>query len=224
MKYQVIIPARKGSKRFPGKNKHKLSGVPLILHSVKYALEFFQPTEIWVNTDDTDIVEICKPFNVNFTIRPDHLGSDLTSTADVLEYQHRVFKLLGVTCEAMILLQPTNPIRPINLLTDVIFAFERSSRNSVATFSTLKKKFGSLKSGFFEPGNYKPGQRMQDVHNFIFENGLIYITKISSVEKGEIITSDVLPFMIDSIESRIDIDEIEDLYFAEYILKNFKNG
>jgi N-acylneuraminate cytidylyltransferase len=218
MKYQVIIPARKGSKRFPRKNTHELGGVPLFLHSVKYALEFFQPNEIWVNTDDTDIAEICKPFNVNVTIRPVHLGSDLTSTADVLEYQHRVFKLSGVICEAMILLQPTNPIRPFNLMTDVIFAFERSSRNSVATFSTLNKKFGSLKSGYFEPENYKPGQRMQDLDNFIFENGLIYITKISSIEKGEIMTSDVLPFMVDSIESRIDIDEIEDLYFAEYIL------
>lgn len=38
-KYITIIPARGGSKRFPGKNTHVLNGKPLICHSIEYSLQ-----------------------------------------------------------------------------------------------------------------------------------------------------------------------------------------
>ena len=37
--YLAVIPARGGSKRLPGKNTRLLGGEPLLVHSIKFALE-----------------------------------------------------------------------------------------------------------------------------------------------------------------------------------------
>ena len=220
MNYQVIIPARGGSKRFPKKNIHLLNGVPLIAHSILFALKTFDKTNIWVNTDDEEIALISKKYGVNITIRPIDLGSDIASTADVLYFQNIFFNANNIPCDAMILLQATNPIRPQNLIYSAISEFEKSNRNSLASFSTLNRKFGKINNFFFTPTNYKPGQRMQHIEPDYFENGLIYITNIASIQQKEIITSDVFPLLIDSEESLVDIDEPKDMLFAEFLLKN----
>jgi len=53
------------------------------------------------------------------------------------------------------------------------------------------------------------------------ENGLIYIVKKQAIKEKVIITQDVYPLVINTIESLVDIDEPEDIKFAEYlIIKN----
>ena len=116
-------------------------------------------------------------------------------------------------------MQATNPIRPEKLIFDCINNFEKSSRGSLASFTKLNKKYGRIKDGYFNPRNYIPGQRMQDIFPDYFENGLIYITKIENILKGEVISEDVFPFIYNGIESNVDIDEIDDLVFAEYVFK-----
>jgi N-acylneuraminate cytidylyltransferase len=220
LNYQVIIPARGGSKRFPKKNIHLLNGIPLIAHSILFALKSFDKTNIWVNTDDEEIALIAKNYGVNITIRPKELGSDNASTADVMFFQSTFFMDNNIPCDAMILLQATNPIRPQNLIHAAISEFETNNRNSLASFSSLNRKFGKINNSFYTPTNYKPGQRMQDIEPDYFENGLIYITNIASIQQKEIITSDVFPLLIDGEDSLVDIDEPKDMLFAEFLLKN----
>ena len=219
MNYQVIIPARGESKRFPKKNIHLLNGIPLIAHSILFAKKNFSEKKIWVNTDDEAIAAIAENYGVNVTARPKELGSDTALTADVLFYQNEYFSLNNIQCDAMILLQATNPLRPNNLLDVAIKQYELNKRNSLASFSILNKKFGKIRSNFFVPSNYIPGQRMQDIEPDYFENGLIYITHIKSIQKKEIVTADVLPLIINSAESLVDIDELQDILFAEFLIK-----
>lgn len=220
MSYQVIIPARGGSKRFPKKNLCLLNGIPLIAHSILFAITYFSRNNIWVNTDDTEIAAVAEHYGVNVTIRPDELGSDTASTADVLFYQNEYFKLNDIECNAMVLLQVTNPLRPKNLMEIAIHHYEVNNRNSLASFSSLNKKFGKIKSNFFEPANYIPGQRMQDIEPDYYENGLIYITNTKSIQQKEIITADVFPLIIDSVEAMVDIDEPQDILFAEFLIQH----
>jgi CMP-N-acetylneuraminic acid synthetase len=222
MNYQVVIPARGGSKRFPRKNVIDFCGKPLIAHTIEYALNSFSSNKIWVNTDDEEIRQIALGYGIEVTIRPDSLGSDISSTVDVLSFQCQQFKKDSILCDAIILLQATNPIRPIELIFDCIKNFERTSRGSLASFSKLNKKYGRIKDDYFKPKNYIPGQRMQDIVPDYFENGLIYITKIENLIKGEVITKDVFPFIYNGIESIVDIDEVNDLTFAEYVYKKLK--
>jgi len=222
MNYQIIIPARGGSKRFPGKNIALLDNKPLIQHTIEYALINGYQNQIWVNTDDNLIADISKKEGVYITIRPDELGGDFVPTIDVLKHQLAFFRENNIPCDAIILLQATNPLRPINLLKEAVLIYESCSRESLGTFSKLNKKFGAIKDGLFIPENYIPGQRSQDLEKLFFENGLLYITSANSILKGNIITDDVYPMVIDDFETNIDIDEPSDMILAEFIIN--KNG
>ena len=220
--YKVIIPARKNSKRYPRKNIQLLNGIPLIAHSIEFALKSFSNDKIWVNTDDESIWEIASHYRVQITERPTDLARDNTSTAEVLFFQDEFFTKNKVEYDSMILLQPTNPLRPDGLIEGAINLFESNKRQSLASFSILNRKYGKIKSDYFFPENYKPGQRIQDIEPDYFENGLIYITCKEAIRNNVIITSDVLPLIISDIESSVDIDEPSDMIFAEFLLNKRK--
>ncbi len=223
MKYKIIIPARGGSKRFPGKNIALLGGIPLIAHTILFCQEInLLNAELWVNTDDVEIEKIAKSYNCNIFKRSNNLGTDFTSTAEVLKEQvESILKTEG-EFDAVILLQVTNPLRLKSTLLDAIEQFESSGRTSLATFSNLNRKIGYIENGFFKPINYFPGQRMQDIKPCYYENGSIYISKVSEILKGNVIGDDVLTYIDNDEFSSIDIDEKNDLIFAEYIFEKFK--
>jgi N-acylneuraminate cytidylyltransferase len=137
-----------------------------------------------------------------------------------LFFQQELFAQNNIACDAQILLQVTNPLRPENLMTEAIELFENSGRNSLASFTVLNRKYGKIRMNQYIPENYKPGQRMQDIDPDYYENGLIYIAKAQSILNKEIITGDVFPFIYNGIEAAVDIDEPTDMLFAEFLLKN----
>jgi CMP-N-acetylneuraminic acid synthetase len=221
MIYQILIPARSGSKRFPGKNLYPLGGLPLIAHTIKFALKSFDCDKIWVNSDDNNILEEAKKMGVCLTKRPIHLADDLTPTSEVCKFQINEFDRLGIKCDALILLQVTSPFRPDGLIEKCTSIFEKNNRDSLATFSVINKKIGEINSNFYNPINYVPGQRSQDKKNEYFENGLLYITKVKALKMNHILTENVFPFIVDDISSQVDIDYPEDMLWAEFVLNNF---
>jgi N-acylneuraminate cytidylyltransferase len=219
MNFKIIIPARANSKRLPGKNMKLLGQKPLIQYSIDFALNNFSKNDIWVNTDDHKVIEFAKQNGIMTLLRPNNLATDHTATVDVLKFHVKYFQEQNIDCDAIILLQPTNPFREDNLLKISIEKFKKSKRNSLATFTKSEKKLGSIENNLFKPTNYLPGQRSQDLEKSYFVNGLLYIVKCDSILAGKIITDDVFPLVCDNFESSIDIDYIEDFMFAETLLK-----
>ena len=219
MNYQIIIPARSNSKRLPGKNMKVLGDKPLIQYSIDFALKHFSGETIWVNSDDLQIIKFAKQKGIRTLLRPKELATDFSSTADVLKFQVNYFKEKNIACDAIILLQPTNPFREDDLLKEALSNFQKRERNSLATFSVSEKKLGKIENNSFIPTNYVPGQRSQDLEKSYFENGLLYITKCDSILEGKVITEDVYPIICDTLEATVDIDYSEDFIFAESLLK-----
>jgi len=58
MKVVAIIPARGGSKGVPGKNKKPVAGKPLISYTIDAALQSNLLSEVWVSSDDPEIIAI----------------------------------------------------------------------------------------------------------------------------------------------------------------------
>jgi len=56
--YNIVIPSRMGSSRFPGKPLHPLNGKPMILHVIDRARES-RAANIVVATDDERIAKLC---------------------------------------------------------------------------------------------------------------------------------------------------------------------
>ncbi|MGJ8684499.1 MAG: cytidylyltransferase domain-containing protein [Nonlabens sp.] len=219
MKSVIIIPARGGSKRLPGKNLKLLEGKPLIDYSIEYALENRGLVdEIVVSSDDEAILSHAQSMGVNIHVRNSDLATDFATTASVLK---NVVEESAFNYDNVILLQPTNPFRPAQLLDDSLELFNNSNASSFFTVSTLHDKLGTITDDNFKPANYKFGERSQDLNPLYYENGLLYITKSESILKGEIMTEDNIVQVIDHLVAQVDIDTLVDFEFAAFVHKKW---
>ncbi len=219
MKNIAIIPARGGSKRLPNKNTLLLDGIPLIAHSIIYALNNKTIIDaVFVSTNDEKIKEIALKYGAKVIDRPNELSGDLEPTVSALK--HCLESINDASIENVILLQPTNPLRPENLLREAYQVYNENCYDSLFTVTRNNQKFGKIKNNKFVPFNYEIGQRSQDLEPIYFENGLLYITNSKSIKKGEIISKNAFPFIINHIFAQVDIDTQEDFDYAEYLYNN----
>jgi len=217
-KYIVIIPARGGSKRFPNKNITLLGGIPLLVHSINYA-KTNKINKIVVTTDDLKIKEIALKNGVDVIDRPKELSGDTATTVSAIKH---VLENVEETFDNVILLQPTNPLRPKNLLKDALKKYEEGNCDSLMTVTRNEQKFGKIAEDKFVPFNYKIGQRSQDLEPLYFENGLLYITKASLISENKILGKNNYPFIVNHPFAKVDIDTKEDLEYAKYLLSKRK--
>ena len=221
MKNIAIIPARGGSKRIPEKNIQLFGGLPLLVHSIQYALANSAFIDaVYVSTDDLAIKEIALAYGAKVIDRPDHLSGDLEPTITTVQH---VLGNLGFEVENVILLQPTNPLRPLNLLKKCFEKFQNGKVDSLFTVTQNYQKFGKITSGTFVPFNYEIGQRSQDLEPLYFENGLLYITKAKSILENKIITENAFPYLVSHIFANVDIDTKEDMEYAAYLYQKITN-
>lgn len=119
MNIAIIIPARGGSKRIPGKNMKVLGDAPLLSWTMSCASQFVyefrtQVTCDWnpasyVSTDDPAIYGFCfdAPDGNIVVLRPDALAQDDTPTLAVIQHHLREMPEVDIC----VVLQPTNPFR-----------------------------------------------------------------------------------------------------------------
>ena len=218
MKNIAIIPARGGSKRIPEKNIKLFAGVPLLAHSILYAQQNETLIdEIYVSTDIIEIKKIAIQYGAKVIDRPEHLSGDLEPTITALKHV-----LESIDCsdvESVVLLQPTNPLRPQDLLKQAFEIYNNSNCDSLFTVSRNHQKFGKIIGHKYHPFNYNIGQRSQDLEPLYFENGLLYITKADLILKDIIISENAYPLEVDHVFAKVDIDTFEDLDYADFINK-----
>lgn len=217
MKTIAIIPARGGSKRLHNKNILPLGGIPLIAHSILYAKKNSAIIDaIYVSTDDATIKKIALEYGAQVIDRPESLSGDLEPTVSALK---QVLESIEGEVEHVILLQPTNPLRPQDLLAAAFEVYQQGKYDSLFTVSRNHQKLGKIVEKTFHPFNYAIGQRTQDLEPLFFENGLLYISKASLILQEIIISENAFPFEVNSIFANVDIDTQDDLDYAEYLLK-----
>lgn len=215
MRNVVIIPARGGSKRLPDKNIRLLGGVPLVAHSILYAQA--NPdlvSEIYISTDSAQIADIAQQYGAKVIDRPESLSGDQEPTVTALK--HAVQQLGNVN--NIILLQPTNPLRPKNLLAAAFEIYRAEKCNSLFTVTRNYHKFGRISDGRFIPFNYSIGQRSQDLEPLYFENGLLYIAGAENIMNNVLISDDAYPMIVDHVYATVDIDTETDFEYAQFLM------
>lgn len=214
----AIIPARGGSKRLPHKNTLLLGNYPLLVHSILFAQSNSEIIdEIYVSTDDTTIKEIAIQFGAKVIDRPEAISGDFEPTVSALKH---VLDSIEEQIENVILLQPTNPLRPKNLLKECFAKFKETNSDSLFTVSQNHHKLGKIQDSKFQPFNYEIGQRSQDLEPLYFENGLLYITKAKTILEDKIISENAFPYIVNHIFASVDIDTKQDFDYAAYLLKS----
>ncbi len=123
----ILIPARYGSSRFPGKPVALLAGKPLIQHVYEAASQVPDISDVRVVTDDDRIVRAVKDFGgqVMVVTSPCRTGTDRVAKAAA-----------DMNCSVIVNLQADEiPLDPF-LLSDVIAPFVMSD----AEIGTLKRR------------------------------------------------------------------------------------
>lgn len=218
MRTIAIIPARGGSKRLPNKNIKMLNGIPLIAHSINYAkVNSNVIDDVYVTTDNDAIKRVALDYGAKVIDRPKELSGDLEPTVTAIQHALTILK----DVKTVILLQPTNPLRPISLLKDAYESYCNNDSDSLFTVSRDHKKLGKINNNIYTPFNYKIGQRSQDLEPLFFENGLLYITNTLLINKDLIFNESSIPFVINHKFAGVDIDTQDDFDFATFVLKNY---
>jgi len=88
-----IIPARKNSRRIPGKNIKMFYGKPIIAYSIESAIESGLFDHVIISTDGEDIARIAKEYGVKAMIRSPHLSVNEVGTQEVAR---DVIQTLGI--------------------------------------------------------------------------------------------------------------------------------
>ncbi len=219
MKTIAIIPARGGSKRLPGKNILSLGGLPLIAHSILYAQKHAFIDAVYVSTDCSEIKKVALEYGAIVIDRPEALSGDFEPTVSALQHVLESIALV----DNVVLLQPTNPLRPDNLLNDAFQIFVEKQVESLFTVSRNHHKLGKITHGQFVPFNYEVGQRSQDLEPLYYENGLLYIAKTSVILQNEIITKEAFPLEVNHVFANVDIDTREDFEYAQCLFERLKD-
>jgi len=215
-----IIPARAGSKGVIGKNKRLIEDIPLIEYTINAAKKSKALTKLVISTDDMDVVKIANLNNVEVIKRPSGISGDTALVEDAVK---NCLEQIDIDFDAILLLQPTAPLRSSEDIDSAIELFSESN-NRVCSVCLCEdnhparmyfNKNGVLQSLFPEFSQ----KRRQDLPNIYHRNGAIYIfTKAHLYDEG-IIGSNMTPYKM-NIESSINIDSEFDLVLFETLIKN----
>tara|TARA_B110000467_G_C18292063_1_gene465480 strand:+ start:832 stop:1500 length:669 start_codon:yes stop_codon:yes gene_type:complete len=211
----VIIPARGGSKRLPRKNIKELAGKPLLTYSIEYAQQQIEG-DVLVSTDDEEIAQIARKHGAEVQLRPAELAMDDTPTIDVLK---QLLSTVEKEYDFVVLLQPTNPLRPETLFQEAWTLLQKEGGRSLLTVSLNQHKLGKINCNRFQPYTYQFGQRSQDLDPLYYENGLLYIATVSLVKSGVLMDENSIAMPIDHPYATVDIDDEMDWQWAEFLMQ-----
>ena len=79
----VVIPARFGSRRLPGKPLKKILGIPMIIRTSMQCLKVVKRSQLIVATDDKRIQRCCKKYSINSILTSKNCKTGTDRVAEV---------------------------------------------------------------------------------------------------------------------------------------------
>lgn len=225
----AIIPARSGSKGLINKNIKMLNGRPLIAYTIEAALKSGIFNDVIVSTDSQEYADIAIKYGASVPfLRPKELSLDDTTSNDVIEYILLKMKYIGKEYENFMLLQPTSPLRDDKDILGAFSTFISKSANSVVSMCECEHSpilFKQLSENTCLDGFLSniDKVRRQDLMQYYRLNGAMYISKVDYFLKYKNFYKEKSYAYIMSKEKSIDIDDIFDFKFAEFLLSMKSN-
>jgi CMP-N-acetylneuraminic acid synthetase len=220
-----LIPARGGSKGIVRKNLASLGGRPLIEHTVKAAQRAQAMTEVWVSSDDDEILQVAAALGACTLRRPAVLADDQASAIDVVS--HFLASLPRQVLDAdpiIVYLQPTSPFRRERHIDEALAGMVRCGADAAVGVVALSKSpfkafcldgDGRLLSLFDER---QSNMRRQDLPTCYLPNGAIYAFRVSAFRtRAGFPSNGAWPYLM-SDEDSIDIDSAQDLARAQALI------
>jgi CMP-N,N'-diacetyllegionaminic acid synthase len=236
MKVLGVITARGGSKGIPGKNLKLLAGKPLIVYTIEAAARAGVFDRVIVSTDDRAIADVARgegcevPF-----LRPPELARDDTPHLAVM--QHAVAWLRDHEAyqpDAVMILQPTSPLRRAEDIRDAAALLQHSGADSVLTVSEVSPHMHPMRAlrvaddgsaTLFATGEpvRRRINRRQDLPPAWVMNGAVYAFRTAVLFAGEpSLYGDRTVALKMPAPYGLSIDEPDDWVAAEAALNTFE--
>jgi len=215
----IVIPARGGSKGIPRKNLRNLAGKPLIAYSIATALKSsFQP-DVYVSSEDFEILSMAKKLGAQTHLRPEKLSTDLVTLDPVIfDAYEQVKTAKKKEYDLIVTLQPTSPLLKTNSLDKAItFLLEHPEYDTILS-SVKKLGLSWRKDGEQFLPNFTKRLNRQELQPTYYETGGFLICRGSNITATSRLGKQVYLFELDHKEG-IDIDDYEEWNLCDYYLK-----
>jgi CMP-N,N'-diacetyllegionaminic acid synthase len=233
LKVLGLITARGGSKGIPGKNLRPLAGKPLLEYTIDAACESRALDRVLLSTDDPAIAAAAsaRGCEVPF-LRPAELARDETPHLPVVQHVVRwLEEHEGYRPDAVMILQPTSPLRRPEDITASIALLERSGADSVLSVSEVPAHVHPMKTLRLDDQDqavlFVTGEpvrrrinRRQDLPPVWTMNGAIYACRTEALFAAEpsLYGDRTVAYRMPAIYG-ISIDDLDDWAAAEHALK-----
>jgi CMP-N,N'-diacetyllegionaminic acid synthase len=218
-----IIPARGGSKAFPGKNISLIRGKPLITYSILHAQESQYVDKVYVSTDDPEIAAVSLSAGAEVIQRPAELSTDTASSELALIHTlAKIEKTTGIIPELVVFLQCTSPLRTAFDIDRAVEQLRSENADSLLSVSPTHRFLWHQVNGVAKSINYDYFHRLrrQDLNPQYMENGSIYIFKPWVLkELNNRLGGKISLFVMDEAQSW-EIDSLEDFQYIEFLMNH----
>jgi CMP-N,N'-diacetyllegionaminic acid synthase len=227
-----LIPARGGSKSIPRKNLATLAGKPLLAWTAEAALGARRLGRIVLSTDDEEIADAGRRLGLDVPfLRPAELAQDDTPMLPVMRHAADWCAARGDALDAVVLLQPTSPLRrALHIDEAVALLLADGAADSVVSIVPVPHQFSPVSVMRLEGGRlspFLPGPpilRRQDKPLVYARNGPAVLgVRIEALRRGVLYGPTTLGYVMDA-RSSLDIDDPDDLWLAEQILRKDGHG
>lgn len=225
----TIIPARGGSKGIPKKNIIDVNGKPLIAYTIEPAIQALREglvDKVIVSTDSEEIAELAATCGAEIPfLRPESISGDKAKSIEFIQHALQYYDKRGERFDAVLLLQPTSPLRTIEDIRSAIKLYRESGNDSLISCYeeeyindlVIYKLDKDGKTSIPVSPLHNKGVRRQDHGSTYVRNGCIYISGRELLEKGFVIGDSPLMLVMEKNRS-VNVDTLEDLELLRKLL------
>lgn len=224
MRIVGLVPARGGSKGIPYKNITPCAGKPLIAHTLEEVKKSAKLCRTFVSTDDEKIASVCREYGgeVPF-LRPVDVSGDHVPMIEVVRHFCHWLQSESIDYDAIMLLQPTSPLRKACHIDEAISIFEKERPASLVSVVTVPHNFNpeslmTIQSGkLCEKRSDGIYLRQQKVKYYARNGPAVLIMSQTSIDSGQCYARPCIPYVMDFFDS-VDVDDYPSLRTAELFM------
>jgi len=201
-----------------------LGGKPLIAWAIDAAKAAQLSAEIIVSTEDTEIAKYVETCGVEVLIRPEKLAVDPAGVVDVALHALEVLKKQKRLFKTLVILLPTCPFRTAEDIQSAIKLFKEKNGHFLMSVSEYTHTpFAAM--GINQDGLLNPyfsdciGKKSQQMPIAYRANGAIHVLDVTAFEIAKSYYAQPLIGYVMPQARSIDIDNEEDLHYAEFLLQ-----
>lgn len=215
-----------------GKNVRLVAGEPLVAHSIRAASESSRLTHFLTSTDSEQIAAVASEYGSEVLIRPAHLAQDESPVVPVVMHAlQEAEKRHDCQYDAIVLLQPTSPIRSGRDIDAVIAMLEEDPQVegviSVCPMDDVHPaRMYSLHDGDWMAPLSPEGEttQRQSLPVVYYRNGSIYAVRKSVLLEQRTVMARRKKAYVMPREWLANIDDERDLMIADVLLRAWKES